>query len=107
MFDPAVSTPVPFNLTDARKRLADAGWKESGGSLIPKGASEPLVIELLCPEQTANPVAYGVAAEVTVAWHQLGLAVRLLPLPSAELLGNRLGRGEFQVAVVPQAIGLD
>jgi peptide/nickel transport system substrate-binding protein len=41
------------------------------------------------------------------AWHELGLAVRLLPLPSAELLGNRLGRGEYQVAVVPLAIGLD
>ena len=107
MFDPAVSTPVPFNLTDARKRLADAGWKVSGGSWIPKGATEPLVIELLCPEQTANPVAYGVASEVEAAWHELGLAVRLVPLPAAELLGNRLGRGDFQVAVVPLAIGLD
>ena len=107
MFDPAVSAPVPFDLVAARQRLADAGWKESGGSWIPKGASEPLVIELLCPEQAANPVAYGVAAEVEAAWHALGLAVRLLPLPAAELLGNRLGRGDFQVAVVPLAIGLD
>ncbi len=107
MFDAAVSTPVPFDLTDARKQLVDAGWKVSGGSWIPKGATEPLVIELLCPEQTANPVAYGVATEVMAAWHELGLAARLLSLPSAELLGNRLGRGEFQVAVVPLAIGLD
>jgi peptide/nickel transport system substrate-binding protein len=107
MFDPSVSAPVPFDLVDARQRLVDVGWKESGGSWIPKGASEPLVIELLCPEQAANPVAYGVAAEVEAAWHALGLAVRLVPLPAAELLGNRLGRGDFQVAVVPLAIGLD
>jgi peptide/nickel transport system substrate-binding protein len=107
MFDAGASAPIPFDLTDARKRLADAGWKVSGGSWIPKGATEPLVIELLCPEQTANPVAYDVATEVEAAWHALGLAVRLVPLPSAELLGNRLGPGEFQVAVVPLAIGLD
>jgi peptide/nickel transport system substrate-binding protein len=107
MFDPAVSAPIPFDLVLARKRLVDAGWKESGGSWIPKGATEPLVIELLCPEQAANPVAYGVAVEIESAWQALGLAVRLLPLPAAELLGNRLGRGDFQVAVVPLAIGLD
>lgn len=107
MFDSKVSGPVLFNLTSARKYITDAGWRESGGSWIPKGASEPLVIELLCPEETANPVAYAAAAEVVAAWHALGLAVRLLPLPSAELLGNRIGRGDFQVAVLPLAIGLD
>ena len=30
-----------------------------------------------------------------------------MPLPAAELLGDRLARGEFQVAVLPFAIGLD
>jgi peptide/nickel transport system substrate-binding protein len=107
MFDAEASPTVPFDLVDARQRLVDAGWKVSGGSWIPKGATEPLVIELLCPEETANPVAYRVAAEVMSAWHELGLAVRLAPLPAAELLGDRLGRGTFQVAVVPLAIGLD
>ena len=107
MFDAAVSAPVAFDQADARKRLADAGWKVSGGSWIPKGATEPLVIELLSPERAANPVAYGVAAEVEADWHGIGLAVRLVPLPAAELLGNRIGRGDFQVAVLPLAIGLD
>jgi peptide/nickel transport system substrate-binding protein len=107
MFDPVVSAPVPFDPTDARKRLVDAGWKESGGSWIPKGATEPFVIELLSPERTVNPVAYGVAGEVEADWHAIGLAVRLVPLPAAELLGNRIGRGDFQVAVLPLAIGLD
>jgi peptide/nickel transport system substrate-binding protein len=107
MFDPAVSTPVQFDPVDARKRLIDAGWKVANGSWIPKGFSEAVEIEILCPEETANPVAYAVATEVVAAWHALGLAVRLVPLPAAELLGNRLARGDFQVAVVPLAIGLD
>lgn len=107
MFDADASPPVAYDPTDARKRLVDAGWNESGGSWIPKGGTEPLEIELLCPEEVANPVAYGFATNIVAAWHAIGLAVRLAPLPSAELLGNRLGRGEFQVAVVPLAIGLD
>jgi len=107
MFDPDASKPVPFDPTDARARLASAGWKESGGSWLPKGATDPLVIELLCPEETANPVAYGVASAVVDAWHAIGLAVRLVPLPSSELLGERLAHGNFQVAILPLAIGLD
>src|SRR5207244_1914470 len=92
---------------DARKQLVDAGWKESGGSWIPKGAKEPVVVELLSPEQTANPTAYATAGAVVDAWHALGLAVRLVPLPATELLGDRLAHGAFQAAVVPLAIGLD
>jgi peptide/nickel transport system substrate-binding protein len=107
MFDAAVSPRVPYDLAGARKRLTDAGWKQSGGSWIPKGATEPIVIELLSPEETANPVAYATAAAVVVAWQALGLSVRQLPLPSSELLGERLGRGDFMVAIVPLAIGLD
>ena len=107
MFDPDVSSAVPFDLTDAHKRLVNSGWRQSGGSWIPKDATQPLVIELLCPEESANPVAYGVAARVVDAWHALGLAVRLLPLPAAELLGDRIARGRFQAASVPLAIGLD
>ncbi len=107
MFDAAASTPIPYDPADASKRLADAGWKQSGGSWIPKGASDPLVIELLCPEESVNPVAYGIAGDVAAAWHAIGLAVTVVPLPATELLGNRLARGNFQVALLPLAIGLD
>ncbi len=107
MFDANANKEIPFDLVDARKQLVDAGWKESGGSWIPKGATEPLVLQLLCPEEPANPVAYATAAAVVNAWHALGLAVRLVPLPATELLGDRLAHGAFQAAVVPLAIGLD
>jgi peptide/nickel transport system substrate-binding protein len=107
MFDPEASKQVTFDPAAARARLVAAGWKESGGSWVPKGATDPLVIELLSPEETANPVAYRVASAVVDAWHAVGLAVRQVPLPSSELLGERLARGNFQVAIVPLAIGLD
>jgi len=107
MFDPDAGAIVPHDPADARKRLTAAGWRESGGSWIPKDATEPLVIQLLCPEELVNPVAYHVAEDVVSAWHDIGLAVRLVALPAAELIGDRLARGRFQVAAVPLAIGLD
>jgi len=107
MFDPGATQPVKFDLGAARQALLDAGWRQSGGSWIPKGATEPLVLELLSPEESANPVAYATAAKVVDAWHALGLAVRQVPLPATELLGDRIAHGAFQAAVVPLAIGLD
>ena len=107
MFDGAGSKAIAFDPVAARKALTGAGWKQSGNSWIPKGSKEPIVIDLLSPEELANPVAYAAARAVVDAWHDIGLAVRHVPLPAAELLGDRLVRGEFQVAVVPFAIGLD
>jgi peptide/nickel transport system substrate-binding protein len=107
MFDPAASAPVAFDQAAARKALTTAGWKPSGGSWIAKGGTTPLVIEVLSPESTANPVAYAAAAAVVDGLHGIGLAARQVPLPATELLGDRLARGSFQVAVVPLAIGLD
>jgi ABC-type transport system substrate-binding protein len=107
MFDPASSGSVAFDPVRARMRLVEAGWKESEAGWTPKGWPEPLVIEVLSPEEFANPVAYAAAAAVREAWQGIGLAVRQTPLPAVELLGNRLARGEFQVAIIPLAIGLD
>jgi peptide/nickel transport system substrate-binding protein len=107
MFDPEASAPVDFDPAAARKALSDAGWKSVDGGWIPKGGDEPLVLEVLSPEDTANPVAYETAARVVAAWKSIGLAVRQVPLPAAELIGDRLTRGEYQVAILPMAIGLD
>ncbi|HXG26255.1 MAG TPA: ABC transporter substrate-binding protein [Candidatus Binatia bacterium] len=107
MFDPSKSPVVPFDRAAARKALADAGWKEGEISWTPKNADKPIVIELLSPEESANPVAYGVAERVVDAWQSLGLSVRHIPLPGSELIGERLSQGNFQVAVIPLAIGLD
>ena len=107
MFDAATSKELTVDPAAARKALTDAGWKSSDAGWIPKGETEALVIELLSPEELANPVAYATAAALGEAWRGIGLAVRHVPLPAAELIGERLVRGEFQVAVLPFAIGLD
>lgn len=107
MYDAAVNAPIALDLEAARKALRGADWRASEGSWIPKDEDEPLVIELLSPEEAFNPVAYAAAVRVRDAWHELGLAVRLVPLPPTELIGDRLARGDFQVAVLPLAIGLD
>ena len=107
MFDGAGNQSIAFDPSAAKLALAKAGWKQSGQSWTPKGATEPIVIELLSPEETANPVAYAAAEAVVAAWHDIGLAVRHVPLPATELIGDRLVRGRFQVAILPFAIGLD
>lgn len=107
VFDPSHAHAVAFDPAAARKGLTAAGWKESGGSWIPKGGTEPLVLSLYSPEELANPVAYAVAATVVQGWHDIGLAVTQVPLPASELLNDHLGQGDFDAAVVPFAIGLD
>lgn len=107
MFDAVGNVPVAFDATAARKALEKAGWKVSGNSWTPKGSSQPLVIELLSPEEIANPIAYEAAEAVVDAWQAIGLAVRHVALPVSELLGDRLTRGEFAAAILPFAIGLD
>ncbi|HET7181776.1 MAG TPA: peptide ABC transporter substrate-binding protein [Candidatus Limnocylindrales bacterium] len=107
MFDAAASAPVAYDPAAARKGLTSAGWQSSDAGWVPKGGDQPLIIEVLCPEELANPVAYAVGQAVVDAWHGIGLAARLVPLPAAELLGDRLTRGDYQAAVLPFAIGLD
>ncbi|HJP88131.1 MAG TPA: peptide ABC transporter substrate-binding protein [Candidatus Limnocylindrales bacterium] len=107
MFDASASPEVGYDPAAAKKGLTAAGWKSTDTGWTPKDAKEPLVIEVLCPEELANPVAYAVAQDVVEAWHGIGLAARLIPLPASELLGDRLARADYQVAVLPFAIGLD
>jgi peptide/nickel transport system substrate-binding protein len=107
MFDSVGNKPVVFDAAKAAKDLAAAGWKKSGNSWIPKGRTQPIVIELLSPEELANPIAHAAAGAIVEAWRGIGLSVRLVPLPAPELIGDRLVKGAYQVAVLPFAIGLD
>ncbi|MEO5703565.1 MAG: peptide ABC transporter substrate-binding protein [Candidatus Limnocylindrales bacterium] len=107
MFDTKGNAVVAFDAAEATKDLTAAGWKKSGTSWIPKDGKDPIVIELLSPEGLANPVAYAAAQAIVEAWQGIGLSVRHVPLPASELIGDRLARGDYQVAVLPFAIGLD
>ncbi len=107
VFDAAASPPRPYSPDAAREALTKAGWKEAGGSWQPKGADEPLTIDVLSPQESANPIAYAVATTVVEAWRAIGFSVRRIPLSATELIGDRLATGQFQAAVVPLALGLD
>jgi len=105
--DAAAPRVIPFDPAAAKAALKAAGWKQVGESWTPKGAKDPVTIEVLCPQESANPVAYAVAQAVVDGWQGIGLDAQLTPLPAAELLGARLKPGGCEVAVLPLAIGLD
>jgi peptide/nickel transport system substrate-binding protein len=107
VFDAAASPPKAYAPDAAREALTAAGWTQTGGSWRPNGATDPVTIEVLSPEEPANPVAYAAAAAVTAAWRGIGFSARQVPLPASELLGQRLPTGDFQAAVLPVALGLD
>ncbi len=100
-------TPVAYDPAAAQKALTGAGWKKGPASWVPKGAKDPLSIEILAPEQAANPVAFETAQAVVADWRAIGLDASVTALPATELLGERLHPGGFQAAVLPLAIGLD
>jgi peptide/nickel transport system substrate-binding protein len=107
-FDAATSKPVPFDATDARKKLVAAGWKQAAGAgWIPKGAKQPITIELLSPEAAANPSAFAVADAVAADWQAIGLTVKRSALSGADLVGQHLQTGDFGAAVTGTTIGLD
>lgn len=107
-FDAEASPPVAYDPGAARAALLTAGWKEAdGGGWIPKGATKPLTIEILSPEEAANPATYAVATAVAEGWRGIGLTVVQTPLPGAELVGDRLRTGEFTTAIIGLGIGLD
>ena len=107
-FDAATSVPVDFDLDAAKAGLVASGWKEAeGGGWIAKGQSEALAIELLSPEESANPASFAVAGAVAADWRTIGLTVLQTPLTGTELVGDHLRAGEFSAAVVGTGIGLD
>jgi peptide/nickel transport system substrate-binding protein len=107
-FDAATSVPVDFDAEAARAGLVAAGWKEAdGGGWIASGQSEALSIELLSPEESANPASFAVAEAVAADWRAIGLTVVHTPLTGTELVGDHLRAGEFSTAAVGMGIGLD
>ena len=103
-FDAATSVPVDFDPEAARAGLVAAGWKEAeSGGWIAKGQSEALTIELLSPEESANPASFAVAEAVAADWRAIGLTVvhtpltadraRRRPPPGGGVLGGRRRHG--------------
>jgi peptide/nickel transport system substrate-binding protein len=107
LFSGAAAPPVEYNLEDAGKALRKAGWKRVDGQWRLPRQKEPFEVELLSPDEDSNPAAFAAAAAVARDWNAFGLSVKHMALPPAEFVGQRLMRGEFDVAVGDIAIGLD
>jgi peptide/nickel transport system substrate-binding protein len=107
VFDLMADPPVEYDTKAASKGLKDAGWTEKDDGWYPPGATKPLALEVLSPEQAANPGLFAAAAAVVSDWEALGLTAKHVPLPPAEFVTERLAKGAYQVAVADIAIGLD
>ena len=107
LFDPAADPPVAFSTSDAKKALKAAGWDEKDDGWHLPNAKKPLEVELLSPEQSANPAAFAAADAVAADWKALGLAVTHVALPAAEFVNDRLATGVFGAALTDVTIGLD
>jgi len=106
-FDPAASTPWPYDRRAAAKALADAGWKAGGGHWTAPGGTKPVTFELLSPDVATNAGTFSAAAAIALDWQGLGLDVTHRPLPPGQLVSERLRTGQFAVAVVDVNVGLD
>jgi peptide/nickel transport system substrate-binding protein len=105
-YDPAAVSVTAYSTSDAQADLVAAGWvRDQSGWTLPNAKSH-YAIKLLCPDETANPVAYQIAVEVAGEWNGLGLAVSLQPLDAADYTQN-LSSGDFDAAVVDYQLGLD
>ncbi len=107
LFDPAAEPPVMYSLADASKALKKADWTRKDDGWYPPGAKKPLTIEVLSPEEEANPAAFGAAEAVVAGWKALGLGATHVALPASTFVTDRLTPGDFQAAVTDVTIGLD
>jgi peptide/nickel transport system substrate-binding protein len=107
LFDPTADPGVSYDRPTAREALEAAGWSLVDGSWRLPGSKEPLVLELLSPDQASNPAVFAAAESVTGSWASFGLRVTHVGLPPGEFVSGRLVKGDFTAAVVDIAIGLD
>jgi peptide/nickel transport system substrate-binding protein len=107
MFDAKASPAVDYDRRAARKALKAADWTEKDDGWHLPGAAKPLAIEVLSPEETANPGLYAAAEAVVHDWTEIGLAATHVDLPPGTFVTERLSTGAYQVAIADVAIGLD
>jgi peptide/nickel transport system substrate-binding protein len=107
-FDAAASPPVPHDPAAAASGLEAAGWrKPTDGAWAAPGTTDAYRLELIAPDEASNPGLWAVANEVADDWRAIGMTVDLVGLPAGELTEERLKTGEFAVALLDVAIGLD
>jgi peptide/nickel transport system substrate-binding protein len=106
-YDPASGKATGYDRTAATAALAAADWKAVDGNWLRPGSDKPVAFDLLSPDVATNPTTFLAAASVAGDWQRLGLEVRHVALPPAELVANRLRTGAFAAAVIDVNVGLD
>jgi peptide/nickel transport system substrate-binding protein len=106
-YDPASGKATGYDRAAATAALAAAGWKAEDGQWLLPDSDKPVAFDLLSPDVATNPTTFLAAASVAGDWQRLGLEVRHVPLPPAELVANRLRTGSFAAAVIDVNVGLD
>ncbi|MEX2011559.1 MAG: peptide ABC transporter substrate-binding protein [Chloroflexota bacterium] len=106
-YDPASGKATGYDRAAATAALAAAEWKAKDGKWLRPGSDKPVAFDLLSPDVATNPTTFLAAASVAGDWQRLGLDVRHVALPPAELVANRLRTGAFAAAVIDVNVGLD
>ncbi len=106
-FDPVATVSVATDRTAAAAALAAAGWKQIAGHWAPPGATSAPTVELLSADAASNAAAYAAAERVIGDWTALGLLVRHVAVPPAELVDERLRTGHFDASIIDVNLGLD
>jgi len=106
-FDPASGKATGYDRAAATAALAAAEWKARDGKWLRPGSDTPVAFDLLSPDIATNQTTFLAAASVAGDWQRMGLDVRHLALPPAELVANRLRTGAFAAAVIDVNVGLD
>jgi peptide/nickel transport system substrate-binding protein len=107
LFDPAADPAVAYSPADAKKALKAAGWDEKDDGWHLPGAKQSLELEVISPEESANPGAFATAAAVAADWKAIGLNATHVPLAPEAFVNDRLATGTFAAAVTDVTLGLD
>ncbi len=105
-FDAKASKPVAYDRKAATSLLKAARWRKLSTGWAAPARSKPLVVKVIAPEQSWNPITYAAARQVVKAWSSFGFKVELEGLTPAELAAH-LQAGDYSLAVVDVNIGLD
>jgi peptide/nickel transport system substrate-binding protein len=107
-YDAAANPPVARDLKAAATSLTAAGWiKAKDGWRRAKTDKDPVTLELLVANRTANPVLFATASQIAADWRALGFAVDVTERDPAILATDHLRTGDFDLALVEIAIGHD
>jgi peptide/nickel transport system substrate-binding protein len=106
-FDKSLGAPTGYDRRASTAALAAADWTASGGHWLRPGSEDPVAFDILSPDVATNPTTFLAAASVAGDWQRLGLDVRHVGLPPAELVANRLRTGNFAASVIDVNVGID